>query len=368
MNKGNSRMTFRGTISALALTAGVSLAAALPAQAQDKDHFIYAVPSAITSAIANFGFAMELGYFDEENIDPEFIPMAGSGVTIPQLLAGQIQSTGASLEPLIIARAPGNQDFPLIFVYNYLRNSVWEFAVLEDSDIQSFADLEGKTIGIVSLTAGNIYSTRAIVESAGVSWDDVEAIPVGYGTQGFEALRNGTVDVLNLWDSMHESMAQQGIAFRRLELPDAYKGIASHGFEVTQELLAENPDLITRFGRAVTKGSIACKANPEGCLLAYFRAFPDQRPADGTDEEVVAAEMPVMMSRLNNITYFAEGDSDYGAFSDRDWETLIDALKLGNQVPEDLEIPLDTLYTNELVPGFNDFDMDEVLEEAKAYK
>lgn len=362
-------MRIRGIICALVLTATVAIAAGVPAQAQEKDKFIYAVPSAITSAIANFGFAMELGYFDEENIDPEFVPMAGSGVTIPQLLAGQIQSTGASLEPLIIARAPGGQDFPLIFVYDYLRNSVWEFAVLEDSDIQSFADLKGKTIGIVSLTAGNIYSTRAIVESAGVSWDDVETVPVGYGTQGFEALRTGTVDVLNLWDSQHEAMAQQGIKFRRLEVPDAYKGVASHGFEVTQKLLEENPDLIARFGRAVTKGSIACKANPEGCLLAYFRAFPDQRPANGTDEEVIAAEMPVMMARLRNITYFPEGaKEEYGAFSDRDWETLIDALKLGKQVPEDADIPLDSLYTNKLVPDFNDFDVEEVLQEAKAYK
>ncbi|HMV38192.1 MAG TPA: ABC transporter substrate-binding protein, partial [Plasticicumulans sp.] len=48
---------------------------------------------------------------------------------------------------LRIARQPGKQNFPLKFVYNYLRNSVWEFAVPADSQVKTIADLKGKTIG-----------------------------------------------------------------------------------------------------------------------------------------------------------------------------------------------------------------------------
>lgn len=355
---------------AAALLAGTSLAGtALPGPAAAEDAFVYAVPSAITSAVANFAFAIELGFFEDEDIAPEFIPMSGSGVTIPQLLANQIQSTGASLEPLVIARVPGNQDFPLIFVYNYLRNSVWEFAVLEDSDIQSFDDLRGRTIGIVSLTAGNIYSTQAIVESRGIPWSEVETVPVGFGTQAFEALRTGQVDVLNLWDSMHQAMELAGIPFRRLEMPPEFQGLSSHGFSVTQEMVENNPGLIERFGRAATKGAIACEANPEGCLRAYYRVFPDKLPADGDVDAAIAREMPIMMSRLANITFFRDGEEPlYGAFQDRDWEALIDSLKLGGVVPADLEIPLDSLYTNRFVAAYNDFDSEAVVALARAYE
>src|SRR5690606_4494121 len=70
--------------------------------AKERDKFVYGVPSVISSAVANFVFAKELGYFDEERIDLELVPAAGSGVTIPLLLSNQMQSTGASLEPLTI--------------------------------------------------------------------------------------------------------------------------------------------------------------------------------------------------------------------------------------------------------------------------
>mgnify|MGYP003849125709 FL=1 len=129
----------------------------LPASAKDK--FVYGVPSAISSAIANFAFAKELGYFDQENLEVELVPLAGSSIIIPQLLSGQIHAAGASMEPLVIARQPGKQNFPLKFVYNYLRNSVWEFAVPADSPIKSIADLKGKSIGVVSLGSGNVYTT-----------------------------------------------------------------------------------------------------------------------------------------------------------------------------------------------------------------
>ena len=165
----------RRSIASLAAVALLS-SVALPALAKDK--FVYGVPSAISSAVANFAFAKELGYFDQENLDVELVPLAGSSVIIPQLLSGQIHASGASLEPLVIARQPGKQNFPLKFVYNYLRNSVWEFAVPADSPVKTVADLKGKTIGVVSLGSGNVYTTRAILAASGVDPKGVTLQPV----------------------------------------------------------------------------------------------------------------------------------------------------------------------------------------------
>ena len=337
--------------------------------AQSKDRFVYGVPSVISSAVANFVFAQELGYFDQERIELEMIATAGSAVTIPLLLSNQIQSTGASLEPLVISRAPGQQNFPLIFVYNYLRNSVWEFAVLESSPIKTIADLRGKTVGIVSMGAGKSFMTRATLKSEGVEWSDVTIQPVGFGVQAFQALRTKQIDMLNLWDSMHEALEQSGTKIRRLTMPKSYQGLSSHGFLVTQKLVRDNPDLIARFGRAATKGTVACQANPTGCLQAFFKRYPDQRPKNGTDEEIMRRELAVMNSRLNNIASFQPGqDQLYGAYEDRDWNALIAALKLGEQLPADLSIPLDSLYTNRFVADYNRFDKSDVVKQAQAYR
>lgn len=333
-----------------------------------KDKFVYAVPSAITSAVANFVFAKDLGYFDEENLDVQLVPLAGSGVTIPQLLSGQIHATGASMEPLVIARQPGKQNFPLKFVYNYLRNSVWEFVVPADSPIKSLADLKGKTIGVVSMSSGNLYTTRAILVASGVDPKAVTLQPVGFGAQAFQALRTNQIQVLNLWDSAHAAFEASGTPLRRLPVPPEFQGMSSHGFEVTDKLLKENPQLIARFGRAVTKGSVACDANPTGCLQAYWKHYPEQKPKAGTEEEILKRELAIMKSRLDNITYFRPGEPRvWGAYADRDWLRLIASLKEGGEVTNE-NIPMSSLYTNELVPEYNKFDQAIVVRQAKAWK
>ena len=355
----------RRSIARLAAVALLS-AAALPAMAKDK--FIYGVPSAISSAVANFAFAKELGYFEEEKLDVELVPLAGSSVIIPQLLSGQIHASGASLEPLVIARQPGKQNFPLKFVYNYLRNSVWEFAVPADSPVKSIADLKGKTIGVVSLGSGNVYTTRAILAASGVDPKGVTLQPVGFGGQAFQALKTNQIQALNLWDSAHASLEVSGTPIRRLDVPKEFQGMSSHGFEVTDKLLKENPQLIARFGRAVSKGSVACDANPTGCLQAFWKHHPDQKPKVGTEAEILRKELIVMKARLDNITYFRSGEPrQWGAYSDRDWKLLIAALKEGGEVTNE-NVPMNSLYTNELVPEYNKFDTQIVARQARAWK
>ncbi len=338
------------------------------AAAQAKDKFVYGVPSAISSAIANFVFAKELGYFDQENIDMQMVPLAGSAVIIPQLLSNQIQAAGASLEPLVIARQPGKANFPLKFVYNYLRNSVWEFAVTANSPVKTVADLRGKTIGIVSLGSGNVYTTRAILAAAGVPWDQVKVLAVGFGVQAFEALRSDQIQMLNLWESAHASLEVAGTPLRRLEYPAQFQGVSSHGFEVTDALLKDNPGLIARFGRAASKGSVACIANYEGCLKAFWKHYPEQKPKVGTEEEVLRKELAIMVPRMQNIGYFAPGQPKrWGEYAERDWTVLIAALKAGGEVTDE-NIPLSSLYTNALVPEYNKFDSAAVEAQAKAWK
>lgn len=338
----------------------------LPAMAKDK--FVYGVPSAISSAIANFVFAKELGYFDQENIEVELVPLAGSSVIIPQLLGGQIHAAGASMEPLVIARQPGKQNFPLKFVYNYLRNSVWEFAVTADSPVRTIADLKGKSIGVVSLGSGNVYTTRAILAASGVDPKSVNLQPVGFGGQAFQALKTNQIQALNLWESMHAALEVSGTPIRRLEMPKEFQGMSSHGFEVTDKLLKENPQLIARFGRAVSKGAVACTSNMTGCLQAFWKHYPEQKPKVGTEAEILAKEMAIMKPRIENVAFFRPGEPKlWGAYSDRDWKLLIAALKEGGEVTNE-NIPMSSLYTNELVPEYNKFDPEVVARQARAWK
>lgn len=224
----NFQRLFRTTVIAAA-----SLSISYSAQA--KDNFVFAWPSAINSGVAPISLARQLGYFDAEKLDVQVQVLTGSGVIVPQLLAGKIDAAYSSLEPLVISRQPGKPNFPLRFVYNFLPRSIWEFVVPANSPIKSLSDLKGKTIGELALGSGNIFMTRAILSDAGVAWSDVKLQAVGTGVAAFEALRSGQIDVLNLFDTAHVRLEQSGTVIRRLEVPPKTQNLSSHGIQVTEE-------------------------------------------------------------------------------------------------------------------------------------
>lgn len=349
------------------LVAGALVLGSLfPTGAEARDRFVFAWPSAINSGVAPLTFARKLGYFDAENISLEVQVLTGSGVIIPQLLAGTAQAAYASLEPIIISRQPNKPNFPIRFIYNYMPRSIWEFAVLRDGPIRTLADLKGKTIGVLALSAGNLYMVRAMLQDAGVAWSDVKLQSVGTGVAAFEALRSGQIQALNLFDTAHVRLEQSGTAIRRLPVAPRFQELSSHGILVTDALLASKPDLLARFGRALTKGNIACNANLPACIRSYWEAYPALRPSTGTEEENLRREVQVLEYRMKNLLHVPAGTTgQYGRFSDADWTTLVDALKAGGEVTR-TDVPLSSYFTNQLVPDFNRFDVDQVAREARA--
>lgn len=92
------------------------------------------------------------------------------------------------------------------------------------------------------------------------------------------------------------------------------------------------------------------------------------KPKTGTEEDNLKAEVQVLEVRMKNLLPSGRGTTDkFGAFSEDDWNQLIAALKAGNEVTN-TAIPLDTLFTNALVPAYNRFDIKEVEAQAKALK
>lgn len=330
------------------------------------EKLIFAWPSAINSGLAPMAFAMELGFFKDENIQPDIVVLQGSGIIIPQLMAGEIFSAYSSLEPLPISRQPGKPNFAFKFVYNYLRNSIWELAVLDSSPIRQVKDLQGKTIGVGGLQWGNVPTTRAILQASGVAPSSVTLVGVSTGVPAFEALKRGQVDALNLFDTMHVGLEEMGTKIRRLELPEEFRGVSSHGFPVTDKMIKERPDLVVGFGRAMSKGSLACAAALENCVRAFWKLYPAQKPAD--EAKGLKRELAVLTPRMANLTYFRPGKPHLmGSFDTADWKATVDALKIGGQIDPAANIDLNSLYTNQFVDQFNAFDRAEVEKKAAAY-
>lgn len=333
-------------------------------RAQDKVTLGY-VP-AITISYASTMLAAELGYFKEENIDISFLEFKGSAILLPQLVNKSVLIGYPNPDILVLSRQPGRDPLPLKFFYNATPASVWEIAVLANSPIKTIADLKGKKLGVGSLTFGNIPITKALLEEAGLAVDkDVELVPVGVGTAAFLALTSGKIDALNLFDTQHALLEGQ-TPIRRLDLPKKYVNVFSNGYIAHEDTIRDRPELLARFGRAASRGVVACMENVAACARNFWKYYPDQKP-QGDDAAVLRIGIAAIDVRLRKMTHPGGKDHRFAEFAAEDWKSFIDILYRGGQITK-TDIPVDLFYTNALVEEINKFDREKVRADARKLK
>ena len=322
----------------------------------------YATPGSLSMSSAPYAFASALGFFQNENLKLDVVVLHGSSEIIPQILKGDVLTSTLTPDLLIASRQPGRPNFPLHYAYNVYRHSIWQMAVLDSSPIKSFEDLGGKTIGVGGLTFANVMQTKALLRQNRVDPASVNFVAVGNVGPALDTLKRGQIDALNLFAYTNATLETQGIKIRRLEYPPEFADTSSHGLLFSDHMIAQHPDRIERFGRALAEGTVACNANPDGCLDAFWAKFPDQKPRE-LDDTVRAQQRLILKAVIDPMV---AGPKKFGEYDDADWKVSIDSLKAGGEL-KDTDIPLTSLYTNQFVDAFNKFDRDAVIALAKAW-
>jgi NitT/TauT family transport system substrate-binding protein len=349
-----------------AAVAAVVLSASA-ALAQDK--VAYGTASRVGLANAAMFMAEVMGFFREENIELQTVQFDGTGVLLPQIANKSITVGYPIPDPLILSHDTGKSPLPIKFFYNVNHSYNWEIVVPAASPIKSIPDLKGKTIGVIALSVGNVPVTRSILREAGLKpGDDVQLVAVGQGPATINTFTSGRIDALNLFDVVHSQMEADGIAIRRVPLPEKYRQLSGNSFAAHVDTFRENPDLLKRFGRAYTKGLVACDANPEGCVRAMWKLHPSSRPTSGDEAKIIADSVRILQANMRNkVPEAGSGAPAYGRFDERNWKTSLEILG-DNGMLQNRDIDLSKLYTNEFVPAFGEFDRAAVLARAKAFK
>ncbi|MSQ54517.1 MAG: hypothetical protein EXR31_04025 [Betaproteobacteria bacterium] len=341
--------------------AAAAVFAAAPAQAQQK--LVFGTVTTVTLSLGVIVAAKQLGFYKEEGLDVEIVEFNGTGTLLPQMTAKRVHVGYPNPDVLIISRQPGRDPLPLKYFYNATRESAWEFVVPADSPIQSLKDLNGKKLGIGALTFGNVPITRAMFKELGVN---VELLPVGVGAPAFLAFREKKIDALNLFDSQHATLEVQGTAIRRLPMPKKYRDLFSNGFIAHEDTIKENPKMLVGFGRAIAKTSVFCEANRAACVRAYWALYPNQKPTGGDEAKAVADGVRIMAARFDKYLDFDGAKvRNWGEFPPQAWKDFATTLFEGGQLTTK-DVPVETCYTNALVPEMSRFDAAAVVAKAKA--
>lgn len=133
------------------------------------------------------------------------------------------------------------------FVDGYPNRFSNTYLVLQDSGIDSFADVKGKTIGVNSIgSAVDVIFRYALIEAGLDPKTNVDFVEIGFGAMG-QALRDGRVDVASMVQPFSEQEVSQG-GVRVLTTAEESVGQNSAIAVVARnDFLEEHPDAAKAF-------------------------------------------------------------------------------------------------------------------------
>jgi NitT/TauT family transport system substrate-binding protein len=206
---------------------------------------------------------IEDGFFEEEGLTIEHSFTSNATELIPQVVNGGVDISSANGFSVMNAVM---QDIPIKAISG-LSNTAPEpvtngILVRADSGIETYADLEGKTIGVVDLRDSWEVGTRESVELDGGDPSTIEFIRVPLPNLN-EAVLSGQVDAAYslgvFWDlGLQAGLVQLGSPVYE-DLPGTPVGV----WVASDAFIAANPGVIERFNRAWQRAVEAANADPD---------------------------------------------------------------------------------------------------------
>jgi NitT/TauT family transport system substrate-binding protein len=298
-----------------------------------------------------------LGYFAEEGLTVAVEATDGSGFNVQQIGAGTAEFGQVTSDPTILGFAK-SQTFRA--VYQFFTRNTFDLYVPADSEIQSVADMKGKTIGVPDVVGGEGLFARVLINQAKLQPNtDVQIQSVGFSPPGqVEALQADRVQALLVAWNTRSAATVSGVELRCLTCEG--EDLAASTIIVPSTLLDQDPDLVARLGRALAKATLFAETNPDAALAVLKTEVPEEFTNEAFAKQLLTDTL--------EYTRPIEGGK-YGEASMIAWENKMNSLLLpGADSGLSAAIDLTKLVTNELVEKYNDFDHEAVKKQAQEYK
>lgn len=264
--------------------------------------------------------AQQEGYFAEEGLDVEIIAGASPTANIARVVSGEVDITTGSLGTMVTSSAQG---VPITMISSNGYTSP-DFATsgvltLTSSDIESVADLEGRTVAIQGLNTGSEIPLFLAAEAAGIDPMSIERVEIA--SAGMEtALVEGTVDAV-LASAPQYNQLQARDDVQLIVNPSTeylpYSPITT--WTVADSWLEENADIAAAFNAAMEKAQVYYEdpANLEAIL--DITAEVSQ-----IDRDALSAESLIPVSVATDVEAASKQVDGFSAFGLVDTEVSID--------------------------------------------
>ena len=243
-------------------------------------------------------YGVKQGHFDAEGIDLQVQPNPGGGTTtVPALLQGEYDVMGLDLVSAITSIQAG---LPLKMVTAGSATSddpEGDFSgvlVKPDSPIQGPEDLEGVKMGVNALGNVNELAINDIVEDEGFAQGSISPVELPF-PEILAAIGRGDVDAGILIEPFVTIGEKQGLRVVHRPWVGIKPGLQIGTMIMTEEKIAEDPEVAERFARAVKATADDIREDPD----AFREALPGLIEID-----------PALAQEFNLIQWRGESDME----------------------------------------------------------
>src|SRR5690606_16453047 len=232
----------------LGLAAGASLAwpgVTAWARSAAPEPFTLAGWSKPITEIVNLLAAPDKAFFKEEAIEFRYLPGAGGGDALRNLLSGQADIAFTDPGSFFAALDKGAA---LRAVYDIYPQNVFNVVTLKNSGITRPSELKGKRIGVYSLSSGTLQNLQILLQQVGLTRDDVKIIVTGL--LNFAPLMQGQVDATAATDTGLALARRRGLGDATVFQVADYLNYSSDLLVVREDFYQEHTARLRRFLRA----------------------------------------------------------------------------------------------------------------------
>jgi NitT/TauT family transport system substrate-binding protein len=266
------------------------------------------------------------GIYADEGLSVTFVEGSPATDLVTPLLDGTAQFGAVGASTLIQERAEGQ---PIMAIATILRRDPVVFFSLAESGIVRLEDFVGKRVQVSARLRPRLHG---MLGHAGIDSNDVIEVDTG----DFTALYSGEIDVASglVTTSVHAA-EQAGYEVNRI-YPDDY-GVHFYSITVftSDDLIASDPELVTRFLRATLEGWQYALENPQE-IGAIVRDYNPNADADVETASMIAY-----------LPYINTGEDEIGWMKTEIWEGMAAIMREQGE----LSAPLDVtdVYTTQFI-------------------
>lgn len=269
---------------------------------------------------AGFYLAQAQGHYEQENLSVALLE-AGPGIPIvEQVLAGEADFGVAAPEDILMHRAEGE---PLVAIATIYRRNPAVIAALPASGITRPRDLLGRQVAVAGVTDLEILF-RALINKLDLDITEIDLVPYSYD---LVPLYQGEVDATAFYATGGLIRMREAGYKPTLIWPSDY-GVHFYADTLftTEQMVAENPALVTRFLRATLQGWSQAIEDPAAAVAATLDYAKEGDAA--LQREMMAASVPLVHT----------GRDEIGWMRGRVWQEMHDILLSQGLLSEPLDV------------------------------